>query len=427
MGLFKKLVGGDQPRSDQPGKPFGHAAFDPADIDDARRGYPAVSLEPFAGGAGLAYRRSDMLGAFVATLPSWPDYLFNVCAGAMPSGRYGMLAHELLELETRNGDIQEGGSFYDVRMPTRFHGTGGTGGIQVLGVTVRTPTNEPFATSAVWLPTTTVHVRVPETNLLPLLRISKRAAFALQGTKLDQYGVPGYRVRRGDDDQALIPPIAAAVGPFLNARPDAYVDLRVRYGLIALTVNGYRAAPQDLEHLIGCADGIATALVGITPAPSKLPFANPGAPAGTIARPLGIPLPHPVMVPLYAQAAAQLGMHNEDGAHLMMIHPRCPIPGIPSGVLSGQFPGRTTPCRLVWFEQGGRTSGSVRGGVLLPASPGASTPLGGVLVPETGMYVEVVDGIASFWRQQRSVGSPEPDQLLGLAAPVIQATGLADL
>jgi hypothetical protein len=407
------------PPADAAGRRFGHAAFDPADVEDARRGRPAQGLESFAAWSGLERRHAEVAGAFLSTQPDWPDYVFDLCRGALPTGRLGMIAHELYEVPAHDGSISAGGAFYDVRVTTR-------GSLRELtGLGVREPKNEPFAANAVWIPTTTVHVRAPETNRLPLLRLTRSNGPALfGGGDLAAHGLPGFRAVRGTEDAERLATAVGAAGPWLRTRPDTYLELRVRYGLVALTVNGYRHDHTDLAHLLTTADGIAQALAVITPAPWDRPLAEPGPPVGSVRFPPGIPLPHPLLVPQYAELARQWGLHQEDPAHLLGLLPRCPIPGIVSGVLAGTLPGTSTVGRLVWFEQGGRTSGSVRGGLILEAVPGAVTPLGGHLDPSSGVYVEVVDGVAFAWRQQRSFGVLEPEVLLASTLTALRTSGL---
>ncbi|RIK09799.1 MAG: hypothetical protein DCC49_05115 [Acidobacteria bacterium] len=79
----------------------------------------------------------------------------------------------------------------------------------------------------------------------------------------------------------------------------------------------------------------------------------------------------------------------------------------------------------MWTEQGGRTSGSVRGGVVLPATEGVSTPVGGILDSSTDIYTEVADGLTFGWLRTRSVGNTETDKLLTAAAATLRANGLA--
>lgn len=419
MGLLKKAGAA----ATEPGgkKTFGHAAFDRSDVEDARRGHPLDSLETFATANGLEYRNREQAGAFLSTLPTWPDYIFNLCRGTMPSGRLGQLAHELYEVEAHNGSVRAAGTFYDVRVTTR------TSFMEIGGLEVGTRENVPFAGNAVWIPTTTVHVRTPEVNRLGVVRIARSQSFTGKGDKeLERAGLPGFRAIRGEDNDALAA-IVDACKAFLLARSDTHVDLRIRYGLVALTVNGYRHDHADLQHLIACADGIANAVGALTPPALTTPFATLGPAAGTVGSRPGVPLPHPLLVPAYAQTAAQLGMHNEDISHLMALAPRCTIPGIPSGVLVGNLPGTSSPCRLVWFEQGGRTSGSSRGGVVMPAAKGATTPLGGVLNEQTGMYEEVVDGVVACWRKQRSFNTLDTNEIIAAATATLRASGRATL
>ena len=58
---------------------FGHAAFDPADVEDARRGHPAVSLQPFATAMGLEYASPEIEPTFLCTLP--PEFYPSTSTG----------------------------------------------------------------------------------------------------------------------------------------------------------------------------------------------------------------------------------------------------------------------------------------------------------------------------------------------------------
>lgn len=115
MGRFTRdrqaTIAPAAPSSPQPS--FGHAAFDPADIDDARRGHPAVSLQAFATANGLDYRNAEIFNGFLSTLPLWPEYTFNMCRGVFPGGRLGQVGHELLEMAGERG-LDQG----RVRLPT---------------------------------------------------------------------------------------------------------------------------------------------------------------------------------------------------------------------------------------------------------------------------------------------------------------------
>lgn len=404
-----------------PSRSFGHAAFDPADVEDARRGRPAATLEAYAHARDLQVIGSALAAAFVSGQPDWAEYTFNGCRGPLAGRRFGMVGHELLELEAHEGSVREGGALYDVRVITR-RGAGSFVGLE------NGRPNEPFAANAVWVPTTSVHVRAPETLAMPPFSVKRSVMQGfVRDPRLDDFGLAGYTVPNGRQlGDEWLGYIAAVCAPFLGARTDPYVRLHVGYKLVSLTVNGYRFDDADLDHLsasaVAIADGFAT---GVVPIPGT--FDAPGPAAGTVTRTPGIPLPHPLLVNAYADAAERFGMHNEDFHHILHLLPHSPFPGCPSGVLHGRFPGSVVVCRLTWHEHGGPTSGSVRGGAIIPAAPGATTPPGGVQDGSTGMTTEVVDGLAYCWRLTRSVGTTEVDQLIELVSTTLRANGLARL
>lgn len=416
MGFFDRTVQqvkGERPR-------FGTAAFDPADAEDARRGRPEVSLEDFAGATGLAFKGTEQAGQFISTLPTWPDYIFNVCRGTLPGGRYGLVDHELYEVKAHNGSVAAAGRFHDLHVSPRV------GATEVGGIEQGTK-NEPFRGNAAWLPSTSVHVRAPETNRLPVLRFVRSSSHGLEADDgLEGFGAPGYRTLGPDLAPPTLAPLATACAPWLAGRVDAHTEVRVRFGVVAVTVNGYRVEEADLRHLALTGESIADALAALTPPAAAVSFAAPGPPPGGSWVP-GFPEPYEAFLPQYAEVASRWGLHQEDPGHLLALLPRCPIPGRPSGVLLGVPPGCAGTARVVWFEQGGRTVSSVRGGVVAPAAPGATTPLGGVLHADTGSYTEVVDGVAYAWRRNRSFGDLEADALLESAVATLRSTGLAAL
>ena len=397
---------------------FGHAAFDPADVEDARRGHPAVSLQPFATAMGLEYASPEIEPTFLCTLPPFPDYNFNVCRGEFPGGRLGRLGHELLELSASEGSIRGGGTFYDVRVTTRRSGR------DMLNLGDRDPENVPFAGNAVWIPTTTVHLRTPEVNQLPVLKIGRTGETVFGGAKLDRFGMSGYHLQRGPkDDESVLAAVGSACAPVLASRRDAYVQLRVMCGIVALTVNGYRQSDADLRALVEAASQLAQNLSAIPRPAGQMPLGMAGPTAGSVAVPAGVLMPQSDYVSAYARTAAELTMVNESAYHLAQRLPRCPIPGFASGVLFGAVPGLGTVGRLVWFEDG-KPGGTVRAGVIVSAAPGAVTPLGGLTHGRTGMQVEVVDGVAYCWKLERYVRKLEKLQLGPDAKAAFAATGV---
>lgn len=398
-----------------PRKSFGHAAFDRADIDDARRGFPANSLQSFATANHLEYRGQEIDDRFISTLPLWPDYVFNVCRGAFPGGRLGQVGHELLEVAAAEGSIRTGGTFYDVKVTTRrsLRDMANLGGGD--------PENAPFAENAVWIPTTVVHVRAPELNQLPEFTIARTGESLFGGANLERHGLPGFRLQRGPKgNDTLLAAVGAACRPTLTSRQDTYVQLRVKYGIVALTVNGYRVDDEDLLRLVRATADLAEDLVALTRPATTTPFTTPGPAARSLLVPDGIPLPHPDYSSAYPRVAGDLGLHDEDRYYLCQLLPRCPIPGIASGVMFGTLPGTDIVGRLAWFEHGGKYSRTIRAAAIVPAASGASTSLGGVTHEPTGMQVEVVDGIAYCWKIERYTGRLEsrrlgPDAQLALA------------
>lgn len=407
-----------------PSVAFNHAAFSPNDVEDAKRGHPITSLQEFGAALGLEYRDREIAGAFLSTQPKWPDYTFNTCRGVFPGGRYGSLAHQLEELPVDQDGISLGGSYYASR--TVFQNS--LGGF--LGLSGDGPKQDaPFVGNSAWLPTTAVHVRAPETARLPALNVLDKSRVAKWGNlDLDAHGLPGFRAVVNDHaGEAVNAHLAAVAAPWLTARRDEFVRLRVRHGLVNLVVNGYRSDPNDLRHLIASAEGIADGLARSMAPPLATGFAAAGPAVGTAGVLPGVPRPGPEWSTAFAEVATLYGLHAEDPVHLMGLLPRNPIPGVPWGVLYGQLPATNAPCRVVWNDQGGRTTGSVRGGIIAAARPGATTPIGGVLHQPTGMYVEVVDGVAYSWNQQRSFGELQSQALLANGITTLRATGVADI
>ena len=429
MGLFKR--GRDAASSASPGSPgatdatpsFGHAAFDPADVEDARRGRPAFSLQPFAESNGFEFTDSEIYSGFVSTLPVWPQYTFNMCRGMFPGGRLGQVGHELLEVEAAEGSVRDSGTYYDVRVTTRRS----LREFALLGP--KDPENVPFAGNAVWIPTTTAHVRAPEINQLPVLSIRNGQELSVFGkSSLDRHGLPGFRLVRGPkDDDVFLSAMARAFRTILANRSDAYITVRAKYGIVALTVNGFRSSEQELQALIEIASTLGQGLVDLCTPTSSSPFSAAGPAAGSMSASEGVPQPHPDYAAAYAKVAGELNLLHEDQRYLTHLLPGCPIPGVASGVLFGTLPGTSTAGRIVWFEHGGVFSGTVRGGVIVPATPGASTPLGGIAHQPTGTRVEVVDGIAYCWKIKRFTGSLESRQLPPDAAAAFAAAGVATI
>ena len=75
-----------------------NAAYAPDDVEDAKRGRPRVSTQPWAHDRGLEYMGSSLPGAFSPVMPIWQDYVFNLARGSLSPTRFGYVANELDEI-----------------------------------------------------------------------------------------------------------------------------------------------------------------------------------------------------------------------------------------------------------------------------------------------------------------------------------------
>jgi len=381
-------------------------------VEDANRGHPDVGFEAYAAARGLQFYGQAVMGAFCGVLPTWPDYTFNVMRGILPGGGYGILEHELEEIGIAdNGNFERGGTFWGTRAIGRSSGGGGIKGvvnffspIQIFDVK---PPNEPFATSAAWAPTTRVVVRVPEAALLPRMLIRRSDWFpSLGNPRLDEHGLPGYRIMRDDlPDDLLTSIFSGPFGQVLAGAPYPMVEVELSHGAVTFQRNGYAKTDEDMDALAHAGCALASALRQVAaPLLAPQPFTTQ----------LGPPAPESAPVPWYryavaewAQAlplvAAERAMVLEDPVAYHQAFPTLPVPGTAMGVMRGTVPGSDRFGRLAFHQQGGHTSSTVRGALLLEAGPAAPTfEPGGTLVKETDMYVEVVDGIAALWNRVRT-------------------------
>ena len=119
-------------------------------------------------------------------MPGFPEYRFNVARGVLPGGRFGVLLHQLLEVPVtaarRTSAARSTGRSSSSRKSwwrPSFNRTD----IPFIGDFLDPPETkgepEAFESNAVWIPTTTVAINVPEA-VLPffLARIDRRAHHA---------------------------------------------------------------------------------------------------------------------------------------------------------------------------------------------------------------------------------------------------------
>src|SRR6187431_1644443 len=108
----------DRPRDRGRRAMFNHAAAAREDVEDARRGHPAVTLEAYAVERGLDYRNQELAGHFGGLNPQFPNYVFNSMRGTLAPGRFGTLQHELLEVNLGSDGSPSVGQWYGRRTVT---------------------------------------------------------------------------------------------------------------------------------------------------------------------------------------------------------------------------------------------------------------------------------------------------------------------
>jgi hypothetical protein len=410
---------------DQTASVFNHAAASPEDVEDARRGCPPITLESFASERGWDFRNQELAGHFGGLNPDWVDYVFNSMRGELVPGRFGTLQHELLEVALGNDGSPSLGQWYGRRS------VGGKGWRGMLGL--ERHVDAPFADrSAMWVPTTSVKLLVPEAAALPGLRVVS-AAYSTRGEKKLGVNGPGLRITcNGELSPADQEFLDARLGPALTGLAP-YVRLRLAYGALGLTVNGYVTDARHLDHLVAIAGYVATALADL---------ARPTWQPGSFLAPLG-PFDastHPQGYPSFAigdssgidalnRSAANFGWTVEDPVALHRRFPTLPLPGVSRGVIGGLVPGSGTQCRLSWQTQMPRRSSLYfRGAGLFAARPDAPrTPPGGELITATDMYVAVVDGVACAWSRSPTLGEMQSIELLPRCLETMRTTQLADV
>jgi hypothetical protein len=407
---------------------FSHAAFSRDDIDDSKRGYPAVDLTPYAQARGWVQQGSQLAGHFRGLNPLFAEYTFNTLRGELVPGRFGVLQHELWEEELDAEGSPHGGTFYAVRVGGKFSFNDL---LPFSGLVSDGPT-KPFEARSMWLPATSIRVQVPESAVMPMFTLmtagflpftSRRLPTAAQSLRIapNQWMTP--------DLEQLV---AAEIGPPLEWLGAAFTRLRVANGAFALTVNGYAADPARLDQLVAAARAIADGLARIcAPWALAAPFEHPLGPFDRSLHPGWFPsfggeFDGGAMVAL-GQVAQNFGMVVEDPLTLHRRFPTLPIPGISRGVVAGRLPGSAAIGRLTWQHHHGPESGvAFRPAALFAAAPDAPpTPVGGHLLPSTDMYVAVRDGVAACWSRSVSFGRLDSEPLVARALASMRETGLA--
>lgn len=402
------------------------AAYAPDDIEDAKRGHPELSLQPWAAARGLEYMGSTLPGAFSPVLPDFKEHVFNLSRGTLAPGRYGYVANELDQVSLGGqGRPNQPGGYVALRVNQKIGGLRSF--LPFSGLFDDENRDDPFGPDAIWLPTTSVGVRTAGLATLPVIRIKSADRYPMGGNpRLDDEGLPGFRMAGSQwvDDQ-LRAAVAWAASP-LASLGAPFARLRIDRGVLGVTRNGFVVDDVGLDALVVVTLAIVERLSQVMGTlSSPVPFASPLPAPDPASWPPGYDRPEPHEVDVLQRVAAELAMVPEDPVAFHRAHPTCPVPGRALGVVRGVVPGSGLDGRVGFFVTGGLTAGSYRSAVMVPALPGASTPLGGVLDPTSDLYLEVADGAAFAWPRLRSRGALNAAATVAAAVEAFGRLGLA--
>jgi hypothetical protein len=367
----------------------GYAAFAPADVKDARRGHPATSLAGYATERGLEWLDRRSAAGFSAAFPGFEEYRYNAVRGMLPGGRFGVLFHQLLEVPV-TGSPNISGTLYGSKVKVKGRGwwwLPDRTDIPYIGQFLDTPTDpgEPdaFESHAVWIPTTTVAINVPEAALpFFLTRIDRRHHHAPFDFPHQERLADGWRLRA----HGPVPDLDLDAVLARHA-DDPFFQILALRGTVIVRRNGYQT---DIDALARDACAIADAFAAASPSHAQ-PFAS------------ALPAPrshHPEVTPAwrdgYAKLAARLRLTEEDADDYQRAFPTLGVPGHAVAVMRGELaPG--IHGRLVYSaERNLRAAERARGAVLLPAT-GDPTPPGGERHPGRQLVHEQRDGVAVLW------------------------------
>lgn len=390
--------------SDRPGN-HAFAAFDPADVDDAKRGRPDFDLSGYAAERGLEFFPGmTQLAAFGQALPRFKEYGFNLMRGALPGGEFGVLLHEAWEVETTGeGDNRRfvlPGPYYGVV----HKGRGSATPLSFLPVVGHLFSRSgpdtgqvAFDADSAWVPTTVAGLHLPEaTGVAPAFWIRHEERAGRSGEKLGDFGLPGHRLY--SDEKPGEPPVSEEliarmiggdlVSVFERWQTAGFFEVRFAYGTLVMRCNGFLRDPDELAQ-DACALRRHLAEVfmpdnGPRPFETELPPRREGT--------IDIP-PDPEWQTGFAEFPERHGLVHEDPLEFHRAFPQLDHPGQAVAVMRGR------DRRVVYYSDhylGERQA--IRGAVLARAAAGTEeTPAGGVRVPDEKLGYDVRDGLVLVW------------------------------
>jgi hypothetical protein len=398
----------DRPRD------HGYAAFEPADVADAKRGRPDFDLRAYAEERGLELlgQADPPLAGWKQALPRFPEYAFNMVRGALPGGRYGLLWHEAWEIPaTGEGDslrFEVPGEYYGVH----YKGVGSATWLNLIpfigwmfGKDRSHVLEEPFGLNRIWVPCTVVTVRVSEP-----IGVAPHFAFMQDehcgrgvGRDLSQFGLSD---RRLFAEPALPDDMLAR---FMED-PHRFVHLgwvggyfvvRFQCGTLVLRRNGFLRDPAMLDKLAMDACAVAQQFADACLARTEPQPFEAELPARTLTDTIDLSAPpDPFEIPPgewtkgFREYAQRHGLVHEDPASFHRAFPKLPSPGQAAAVMRGPRH------RVVYYaEHPVREKQNVRGAIVFRTSH-ADTPPEGLRDADRGLVLEARDGVAVIWSVQ---------------------------
>jgi len=399
----------------------GYAAFEQADVGDAKRGRPDFDLRGYAEERDLEFldRADPPLAGWKQALPRFPEYAFNMVRGVLPGGRYGLMWHEAWEIEG-SGDgesehFEVPGAYYGVY----FKAVGSATWLNLIpfigwmfSKDRSHVLEEPFGLNRIWVPTTVVTVRVSEPiGVAPHFAfLQKDHSGRGRGKDLDGYGMPDTRL-------VAEPELSEDLTVALTQDPHRFVHLgwvggyfssRFSNGTLMLRRNGFLREPAMLDKfandICAIAQQITDACLPKTdpqPFDTELPPRPSADPSDTSAvleaglNPFGIPGGE--WSKGFMEYAQRNGLVHEDPRAFHRAFPKLPSPGHAVAVMRGNLPGTSRPGRVVYYaEHPLPEKQNVRGAIVFKTSH-ADTPPGGDADNENGLVFEARDGIGMLW------------------------------
>lgn len=408
---------------------FNHAAFHPDDVEDARRGHPAGDLRAYADARRVVYAGQTLCAHFAGGLEArWPHHVFNALHGVLAPQRFGTIQHELYEVPIGASGRPAYGEYYGMRaMRTR-------GFLDVIGLDSGPP-EEPFHRQAMWLPSTSVKLLVPEIATLPRMTIKTRPFLTLTdpglGATAPSFRMSGSRFVSDELREA----VGRTVGAPLEWLDAEFTHLEIAAGAIMLPVNGYRMAAGELDALVQVTTAVASGLAALEPIDqaSSHRFDDPLPAPDATTHPAGyysfdMAFDRSGQLAIEAEAAS-LGLVTEDPVAFHRRFRRLAIPGSARGVVAGRMLDSRAFGRVSWHQRGNPRAASwwQGAGVFEAAHHAPDLPVGGGYVASTGMFVEIVDGLACCWSPTPETGRPAVADLARRCLETMRAVGAANV